>query len=96
MQEEKLTAQQLKARLRSLKYRQRSMGPRKQVVTDIPLRLNEHRMSAQPISADEYEVLSPARALSALLLRCCAPERATRARADRGATVCRTSSARSR
>lgn len=52
-------AANLKARLRSLRYRQRTMQPRKDKLREVLDHVEEYRTSSKPMTEDEYEVRAP-------------------------------------
>ena len=59
MQTHGLTLPQLKARVRSLQYRQRTLTPRKQALREMIVKVDELRSSGEVISVEEYDVRTP-------------------------------------
>jgi hypothetical protein len=56
VQENGMTAPQLKARIRSLQYRQRTLQPRKDALREMIVKLDDLRNSGEVISANDYDV----------------------------------------
>lgn len=55
MQANSITSAQLKARVRSLQYRQRTLAPRKDALREMLEKLDEHRANGDLVTMDEYE-----------------------------------------
>lgn len=58
LQDQKKSKAAQKAKLRSLRYRQKTLAPRKTALQDVTTRLNEHIDSPQGVTTDDYLVCS--------------------------------------